>query len=83
MKVKAKDLSPAEKTALEGLLGRTIAEDEAISVRATRSEAVPPWLRESWNSAKRLGVDQLSSEEIDEEIREARKPRNLRAISGC
>jgi hypothetical protein len=48
MKVKAKDLSPAEKTALEGLLGRTIAEDEAISVRATRSEAAPPWLRESW-----------------------------------
>ena len=30
---KAKDLSPIQKTAIESLLGRSIAESEAISCR--------------------------------------------------
>jgi len=75
---KAKDLSPEQKMAIESLLGRSIAEDEAISIRALASASAPEWLQQSWESAKRLGVDQLSMEEIDAEIDTARKARRNR-----
>jgi hypothetical protein len=75
---KAKDLSPDQKIAIESLLGRSVAEDEAISIRAMASASAPPWLQESWESAKRLGLDQLSTEEIDAEIDAARKARRNR-----
>jgi hypothetical protein len=78
---KAKDLSPGQKVAIESLLGRTIADDEAISVRALSSAAAPEWLQKSWESAKRLGLDRLSSEEIDAEIEAARKARQNRRQS--
>jgi hypothetical protein len=51
---KAKDLSPDQKMAIESLLGRSVAEDEAISIRAIASASAPGWLQESWESAKRL-----------------------------
>jgi hypothetical protein len=41
MTYKAKDLSPDQKTAIESLLGRSIAENEEISVRATASPSAP------------------------------------------
>ncbi len=72
---KAKDLSPDQKTVLEGLLGRAVSENEAISVRALNADVSPEWLQASWNSAKRQGVDQLSIDEIDAEIEAARKER--------
>jgi hypothetical protein len=83
---KAKDLSPDQKTAIESLLGRAVAEDEAISIRTTiidggsfaKASSAPEWLRESWDSAKRLELDRLSMEEIDAEINEARKARRNR-----
>jgi hypothetical protein len=78
---KAKDLSPGQKVAIESLLGRTIADDEAISVRALSSAAAPEWLQKFWESAKRLGLDRLSSEEIDAEIEAARKARQNRRQS--
>lgn len=62
---KAKDLSPDQKMAIESLLGRSVAEDEAISVRVLTSESAPEWLQKSWESAKRLGLERLSTEEID------------------
>ena len=34
------------------------------------------WLRESWASAKESGLDQLSMDEIDDEIAAARKARH-------
>ncbi len=70
---KAKDLSPDQKMAIESLLGRSIAEDEAISIRALAS--APEWLQYSWETAKRAGLDRLSIEEIDAEIDAARKAR--------
>ena len=70
---KAKDLSPDQKMAIESLLGRSIAEDEAISIRALAS--APEWLQQSWETAKRAGLDRLSIEEIDAEIDAARKAR--------
>ena len=83
---KAKDLSQEQKSAIESLLGRAIAENEAISVRTvpmdecgelanTDSISAPDWLRNSWENAKRLGLDRLSMDEIDTEIRTARRAR--------
>ena len=86
---KAKDLSQEQKNAIESLLGRAVAENEAISVRAVRidesgefantdSVSAPDWLQNSWENAKRLGLDRLSKEEIDAEIQAARRARGNR-----
>ena len=75
----AKDLSPDQKTVLESLLGRAIAENEAVSVRASESPSAPDWLRKSWESAEQQGVSNLSPEEIDAEIAAARAARSTRA----
>jgi hypothetical protein len=72
---KAKDLSPDQKIVIENLLGRSIAENEEISIRATAPPSAPEWLQSSWQSAKEQGLDQLSMEEIDAEIAAARKAR--------
>ena len=72
---KAKDLSPDQKIVVENLLGRSISADEAISIRAIPSMPAPDWLQRSWESAKQEGLDQLTMEEIDEEIAAARKAR--------
>jgi hypothetical protein len=37
----AKDLSPGQKTVIEGLLGRRVLQDEVISVRAVTPATVP------------------------------------------
>jgi hypothetical protein len=81
MTFKAKELSPEQKTVIEGLLGRPLGEDEAVSIRAVGPEAAPEWLRQSWKSAEALGVDQLSMEEIDAEIEAARRSRRSAAHS--
>ena len=75
---KAKDLSPDQKAAIESLLGRVIAENEEISIRSITLPSPPDWLKESWESARRQGVDQLSMEEIDAEIAATRKMRRER-----
>jgi hypothetical protein len=75
MVYKAKDLSPEQKLVVEKLVGRPLAEYETISVRAIAPEAAPDWLQKSWDSAGRLGLQQLSMAEIDEEIAVARKAR--------
>ena len=75
---KAKDLSPDQRTTIESLLGRSVAEDESISIRTMASTSTPEWLQQSWESAKRLGLDQLSSEQINAEIEAARKTRRER-----
>jgi hypothetical protein len=72
---KARDLSPDQKTAIESLLGRAIAEDEAIGIRTAASGPVPEWLKSSWEGARQLGVSNLSAEEIEAEIDAARKDR--------
>jgi hypothetical protein len=82
MTYKAKDLSPDQKMAIESLLGRSIAENEEISIRATTLPSAPEWLKASWKSAKERGLDQLSMEEIDAEIAAARKVRREGRPSG-
>lgn len=78
---KAKDLSPDQKLAIESLLGRSIAENEEITIRTTTSPSVPEWLQASWESATEQGLDRLSMEEIDAEIAAARKARRERQPS--
>ena len=78
---KVKDLSPDQKTAIESLLGRSIAENEEISINATASPSAPEWLQTSWESGKEQGLDQLSMEEIDAEIAAARRARRERRPS--
>jgi hypothetical protein len=75
---KAKDLSPDQKLAIESLLGRSIAEDEAISIRTLAAASAPEWLQQSWETAKRAGLDRLSTEEVDAEIDAARRARRNR-----
>jgi hypothetical protein len=79
---KAKDLSPDQKMAIESLLGRTIAENEEISIRTSTTPPTPEWLQGSWQSAQEQGLDQLSMEEIDAEIAAARKARRERQPLG-
>lgn len=78
---KAKDLSPDQKMAIESLLGRTIAENEEITIRTTTSPSAPEWLQASWKSAQEQGLDRLSVEEIEAEIASARKARRERRPS--
>jgi hypothetical protein len=72
---KVKDLSPDQRMAIESLLGRSIAENEEISILTSSSPSAPEWLQASWESAKEQGLDQLSVAEIEEEIAAARKAR--------
>jgi len=78
---KAKDLSPDQRAAIERLLGRAVSENEEISVRTITSPSPPDWLKHSWESANRQGLDQLSMEDIDAEIAAARKSRRERQPS--
>jgi hypothetical protein len=48
---------------------------EQYALRVLEQDLAPEWLRESWASAKEAGLDQLSMEEIDEEIAASRKAR--------
>jgi hypothetical protein len=42
-------------------------------------DLAPDWLQVSWGSSKAVGLDRLSTEEIDAEIAAARRSRNGRA----
>lgn len=78
---KAKDLTPDQKMAIESLLGRSIAENEEITIRTSASPSAPEWLQASWKSAQEQGLDRLSVEEIEAEIAAARKARRERRPS--
>ncbi|AXC09491.1 hypothetical protein ACPOL_0104 [Acidisarcina polymorpha] len=75
MTFRARELSVDQKMVIEELSGRSLGDDEAISIRAVGSNAAPEWLRQSWESAEALGVDRLCMEEIDGEIDAARRAR--------
>jgi hypothetical protein len=78
---RAKDLSPDQKAAIERLLGRSVAENEQVSVRTVTSPSPRDWLKQSWESARQQRVDQLSMEDIKAEIAAARKARRERPSS--
>ena len=46
---------------------------EQYARQVLEHDLAPEWLQKSWKTAKEAGLDQLSMEEIDTEIRAARK----------
>jgi plasmid stability protein len=48
---------------------------EEYARQVLEHDLVPEWLRKSWETSKAIGLDQLSTEEIDAEIAAARKAR--------
>jgi plasmid stability protein len=48
---------------------------EAYAQQVLEHDLAPEWLRNSWETSKAAGLDQLSTEEIDAEIASARKTR--------
>jgi plasmid stability protein len=49
---------------------------EQYARQVLEQDLVPEWLRSSWETSTKAGVDQLSAEEIDTEIAAARKARH-------
>jgi plasmid stability protein len=49
---------------------------EQYALQVLELDLAPEWLRKSWESAKKAGLDQISPQEIDVEIAAARKARN-------
>ena len=49
---------------------------EQYARQVLEQDLVPDWLRESWDSARQAGVNQLSMDEIDAEIAAARRARH-------
>jgi hypothetical protein len=49
---------------------------EQYARRVLEHDLIPDWLRESWESAKQTGMNQLSMDEIDAEIAAAREARS-------
>jgi hypothetical protein len=79
MTYEVKNLSAQQKAVIESLLQRELAEDETVQIAAIAPLSAPAWLENSWESAKRQGVDNLSDREIDAEIAAARKARRERS----
>ncbi len=48
---------------------------EQYALELLEHDLVPEWLQKSWETSKEVGLDQLSTEEIDAEISAARKGR--------
>lgn len=48
---------------------------EEYALQVLEQDLAPEWLRKSWATAKKAGLDQLSMDEIDAEIAAARKAR--------
>jgi hypothetical protein len=74
----AKDLSTDQKLAIEGPLGRSLAEDEKVSIRTLPIPPAPEWLQDIQQDARRKGLDALTMEEIGAEIAAARRERRER-----
>jgi hypothetical protein len=69
----AKSLSPDQRSAIESLLGRSIRDEEQVTLGTL--PPVPEWLESIQRDAKARGVDSLSMEEIDAEIAATRRDR--------
>ncbi len=67
----AKDLSPEQKGMIEGLLGRRILENEAISVRAIEAPILSDQRRQELASELRKYFAQTDAEDAEEIITEA------------
>lgn len=69
------DLPDAQTLVLKAKAKAQGVSTEQYARQVLEQDLVPDWLRESWESANQTGVNQLSMDEIDAEIAEARKAR--------
>jgi hypothetical protein len=69
------DLPDEQTLVLEAKAKAQGVSAEQYARHVLEQDLVPDWLRESWESAKRTGMNQLSMDEIDAEIAAARKAR--------
>ena len=70
------DLSDDQAAAVAGRARAQGMSAEQYVRQLLEHDLVPEWLRQSWESSQRVGLDQLSMEEIDAEIAAARKARH-------
>jgi hypothetical protein len=75
----AKDLSTEQKLAIEGLLGRSLSEDDKVSMRTLPVSPPPEWLQDIQQEARRNGLDALTMQEIAAGIAAARRDRRERS----
>jgi len=67
---------PEEQKAALAAKARAIGlSAEQYARQVMEQDLASEWLQKSWKTAKEAGLDQLSMEEIDTEIRAARKAR--------
>jgi hypothetical protein len=78
---KAKDLSPDQKRPSNDCWDVRLLKTKEISIHTIAPPPSPDWLKQSWESAKRQGIDQLSPEEVEAEIGAARRSRRERRTS--
>jgi plasmid stability protein len=69
------DLPDEQRAALLAKARAVGLSAEEYARQVLQHDLAPEWLQESWDSAKKAGLDQLSREEIDAEIAAARKER--------
>jgi plasmid stability protein len=69
------DLPDADVTALAAKARARGVSAEQYARQVLERDLAPDWLRRSWESATRAGLDRLSIDEIDAEIAAARKAR--------
>ncbi len=69
------DLPDAQTLVLQAKAKAQGVSTEQYARQVLEQDLAPDWLRESWESANRSGVNQLSMDEIDAEIAAARRAR--------
>lgn len=69
------DLTEEQALVLQAEAKAEGASTEQYARQVLEQNLVPEWLRESWETAKQSGVNDLSMDEIDAEIAAARKAR--------
>jgi plasmid stability protein len=72
------ELPDEQKAALTAKAAAQGLSSEEYARRVLQQDLIPEWLEKSWESARKLGLDCLSAEEIDAEIAAARKARRDR-----
>ena len=70
------DLPDEQKAALVAKARAQGLSAEEYARQVLQHDLAPEWLRTSWESARRAGLDQLSMEEIEAEIADARRRRH-------
>jgi plasmid stability protein len=70
------DLPDEETAALAAKAGAMGLSAEEYARQVLKRDLAPEWLRKSWETSKKAGLDHLTGDDIDAEIAAARKARH-------